>query len=72
MENHKFWKTQPIINTKTTKVEEDGIIQIIDVEGTPKEPYKLPDGYEWHTLDLNDETDLNNITKYSKKTLDKN
>jgi glycylpeptide N-tetradecanoyltransferase len=64
MENHKFWKTQPIINTKTTKVEEDGIIQIIDVEGTPKEPYKLPDGYEWHTLDLNDETDLNNITKF--------
>ncbi|CAG8550256.1 8886_t:CDS:2 [Funneliformis mosseae] len=61
MSSHKFWSTQPVPKHGET-VEDDGPIE----PNTPhdqirKEPYVLPKEFEWTTLDLNNEPDLNEL-----------
>ncbi|CAG8531451.1 2228_t:CDS:2 [Acaulospora morrowiae] len=61
MSSHKFWSTQPVPKHGET-IEEEGPIE----ENTPhdqirKEPYTLPKEFEWSTLELNDESELNEL-----------
>jgi glycylpeptide N-tetradecanoyltransferase len=61
MEKHLFWKNQPIDSIKlndSSKIINQSI-EIKTVDDIKKETYPLPEGYEWHTFDLNNETDLN-------------
>lgn len=58
MEQHVFWKTQPIVETQKISESEFGPIEHFTIEQTKKEPYNLPDGFEFHTLDLNDDEEL--------------
>jgi len=66
MEKHKFWKNQPIedINSIEPGKIINKPIEIKTVADVQKEPYSLPEGYEWHTFNLNDETDLNLIYSF--------
>ncbi|CAG8491788.1 11748_t:CDS:2, partial [Acaulospora colombiana] len=61
MSSHKFWSTQPVPKHGEI-IEEDGPIE----ENTPydqirKEPYTLPKEFEWSTLELNNENELNEL-----------
>lgn len=39
----------------------DGPIKVIDPDTVPKEPSKLHDGFEWVTMDLTDEKELEEV-----------
>ncbi|KAL1993145.1 hypothetical protein VTN49DRAFT_3902 [Thermomyces lanuginosus] len=56
MASYKFWQTQPVprFDDKPEELEE-GPIKIINPEEVQKDPYPLLDGFEWSTLDLQDE-----------------
>ncbi len=62
METHRFWQTQPIININNNIISESGPLEIIQHENIKKEPYNLPDGYEWYTLNL--DKDLEQICEF--------
>lgn len=60
--NHKFWSTQPI-NTDIILEEENRLdinkeISQIKLEDVPIIPYALPEGFEWVTFNLSDDSDL--------------
>jgi glycylpeptide N-tetradecanoyltransferase len=55
MASHAFWKTQPVPGFDEARAEEDGVIKEIDVERVPKEPSAMHPGFEWVTMDLEDE-----------------
>lgn len=61
----KFWSTQPVPNmdSDTTEAGIDGhaIDEIKTVEQIKQEPYKLPGGFEWCTLDVTEEAQLNEL-----------
>lgn len=61
MEEYKFWKTQPVPRFDE-EVEEDGPIDssktVADVR---TEPYPIHSSFEWVTLDLNSETNLEQL-----------
>jgi len=59
MENHKFWKTQPIDVTKN--ISENRTIEDNMMKNISTEPIKLPEGFEWATLDINNENDMNAV-----------
>lgn len=63
MENHRFWKTQPIIDTKTEKinVEEVGPVEIVEYENIRKEPYGLPEGFEWSVINIDDDKEIGDL-----------
>ena len=56
MASYKFWQTQPVprFDDKPEELEE-GPIKIINPEEVQKDPYPLLEGFEWSTLDLQDE-----------------
>ena len=66
MDKHKFWKNQPITNSLETKKTEiiNNPIETKTIDDVQKEPYSLPSEYEWHTFNLNEETDLNLIYSF--------
>ncbi|KAG9102973.1 glycylpeptide N-tetradecanoyltransferase [Ceratobasidium sp. 370] len=50
---HKFWKTQPVPQIGDEKPTEDGPIEPSKpAEEIKQEPYALPSGYEWSTVDI--------------------
>ena len=69
--DHKFWSTQPVpkgtggaggdegVESSTKK----GPLRHQTVEGTRKEPYPLPPGFNWCELDVNDEEVLDSVYK---------
>ena len=61
MEKHSFWKNQPIDSIKLNDLTKiiNNPIEIKTIDDIKKEPISLPEGYEWHTFDLNNEEDLN-------------
>ncbi|KAI5285134.1 glycylpeptide N-tetradecanoyltransferase [Ascosphaera aggregata] len=63
MANYKFWKTQPVIHfDETTRQDiQDGPIKIIDPAKVSKEPDVLVEGFEWATLDLDQEKQLKEL-----------
>lgn len=64
MDNHNFWKTQPIVKTEIIPDAEFGPIEIPKIEDIRKEPYNLPDGFEFHTLNLNDDNELLSVQTF--------
>lgn len=61
MSNHKFWATQPVRRFDDKADAESGPISVIKPEEVRKEPYGLPKGYEWCTLDLEKENEVKEL-----------
>lgn len=65
MASYKFWQTQPVprfddkVDKGKTVVE--GPIKTIDPEQVSKEPDALLEGFEWVTLNLDDEVELREV-----------
>ena len=62
MDNHLFWKTQPIDISQNNIITEP--ISVITINDVQKEPYTLPDNFTWCTLNIDDDNDLNLIYKF--------
>jgi len=60
----KFWSTQPVLQAKeAADKERDGEGHAIDPMKDPakdvrQEPYALPPGFEWHTANIMDDTEV--------------
>lgn len=61
MASYKFWQTQPVPRFDETSTDTGGPIKIIDPEKVSKEPDALLEGFEWATLDLTNETELQEL-----------
>ncbi len=66
MASYKFWKTQPVPKFGEDekpggKKVEEGPIQTLTVEEVPKDPPPLVDGFEWDTIDLTDDTQVQEV-----------
>ena len=52
---HKFWNTQPVPGLKDTFEGESGALDLnTDVSLVKQEPYNMPTGFEWCSLDVTD------------------
>ena len=61
MASYKFWQTQPVVRFDDKGDDQDGPIKEIDVDKVPKEPDQLLEGFEWATLDLENENELQEL-----------
>lgn len=62
MANYKFWQTQPVPKFGESSEEVvEGPIKVYGVEMVPKEPGALLDGFEWVTMDLTKEEQLQEL-----------
>lgn len=52
METHKFWRTQPVVPYDEAAAAEQGPLRVQTVAEVPQQPQKLPDGFEWCTVDV--------------------
>ena len=62
-EEHKFWDTMPVPKISESVIDE-GPIEIKKLEDVRKEPYKLPDLYEWAEYNISDSNDLQTIYEF--------
>ncbi|KAJ5509652.1 hypothetical protein N7527_011795 [Penicillium freii] len=62
VESYKFWKTQPVpqFNEDSGK-SKGGPIKVINLDEVPKGPYPLLDGFEWGTIDPEDEKEVGEL-----------
>lgn len=56
-----FWSTQPVPKMNEVVETNESIEPNKDVSEIRQEPYTLPDGFKWDTLDLNDPKVLNEL-----------
>lgn len=64
MASYKFWQTQPVqrFDEDFSKKEvAEGPIKMIDPERVSKEPDRLLEGFEWTTLDLTNQEELQEL-----------
>lgn len=62
MASYKFWGTQPVPKFgKSETVIEEGPFKIIDPEQVPKQPGPLVNGFEWVTMDLTDDKEIEEL-----------
>jgi len=64
MGSHAFWSTQPVLSYDELQKKEqivDGEIKKIDLDRVKKEPRALLTGFEWVTMDLTDEVQLEEV-----------
>ena len=61
MASFKFWQTQPVARFDDKGNMAEGPIIQINPEQVPKEPDPLIEGFEWVTLDLTDEKELQEL-----------
>lgn len=62
MASYKFWQTQPVPRFgEDDKVVEEGPLKIQTVDEVSKEPAALVDGFEWVTMDLNNDEEIKEI-----------
>ncbi|KAK2741215.1 glycylpeptide N-tetradecanoyltransferase [Myotisia sp. PD_48] len=61
MASYKFWQTQPVIRFDDQGDIVDGPIKEVDIEKVPKTPGPLVDGFEWVTLNLDDEKEVEEL-----------
>lgn len=62
MSSHKFWQTQPVTRFDDKPGDQDsGPIKIIKPEEVRQEPYPLPKGYEWVTLDMENDAEVKEL-----------
>lgn len=60
MEDHAFWKTQPV-QPHGEKASEHAPIENKQLEEVQKNPYPLPKGYEWVSMDVTNKAELKEI-----------
>lgn len=62
MASYKFWATQPVpkFGDGDKKIEE-GPIRVQKVEDVPKEPAPMVSGFEWVTMNLEDEGEMKEV-----------
>ncbi|KAF2141005.1 uncharacterized protein K452DRAFT_251873 [Aplosporella prunicola CBS 121167] len=58
MASYKFWQTQPVPSFEDKSPQEDGPIKVIDIERVSKQPPPMVEGFEWVTMNLEDEKEL--------------
>ena len=51
-----------VVDERKLPVAEDGPIQPPDLSKVKQQPAPLPDGYEWVTMDLTDDTEVHPLT----------
>lgn len=61
MASYKFWSTQPVPRFDEKGQMVEGPIKVINPDEVPKQPDPLLDGFEWVTLDLTDEKQLQEL-----------
>ncbi|KAI4100497.1 MAG: hypothetical protein L6R37_005448 [Teloschistes peruensis] len=61
MASYKFWQTQPVPRFDETQQFNEGPIKKIDPEQVPKEPQQLLEGFEWVTMDLTNNKELEEV-----------
>ena len=61
MASYKFWQTQPVPRFDEAQQIEEGQIKVIDPEKVPKDPPPMLEGFEWVTMDLLDERELEEV-----------
>jgi glycylpeptide N-tetradecanoyltransferase len=64
MESHTFWKTQPVVETTIIPESEFGPIETPTIDQIKTDSYNLPPGFEFHTLDLDNEEELNKVQQF--------
>lgn len=58
MASYKFWQTQPVPRFDEQENLAEGPIKIINPEEVSKEPPQLIEGFEWVTLDVEDDKEV--------------
>lgn len=61
MASYKFWQTQPVPKFGENKQIEEGPFKVSTVDQVPKEPGPLLEGFEWVTMDLTNDEELEEI-----------
>jgi glycylpeptide N-tetradecanoyltransferase len=63
MASHAFWKTQPVpsFDEMAQKKIKDGPIQEVNMDEVDKNPSPMYPGFEWVTMDLEDEKQLDEV-----------
>jgi glycylpeptide N-tetradecanoyltransferase len=61
MASYKFWQTQPVPKFGDNSKIEEGPFKIIDPDQVPKEPGALIDGFEWVTMDLTNDEEIQEV-----------
>lgn len=61
--SYTFWKTQPVpqFGDNNEKKVEEGPFKIIDPEKVSKEPAPLTEGFEWVTMDLTNDEEVQEV-----------
>ena len=52
--SYEFWSTQPVPKLDETITSNEAIAQDVPLEKLRKDPYSLPGGFQWDTLNLED------------------
>ena len=66
-DEYKFWSTQPVPQfNKECEVKFGEIWKDHKVEDLPKEPFALPEGYEWKDVDLSKQNELDKLYEFLK------
>lgn len=60
MASYKFWSTQPVAKFGEENVTE-GPFKMIDIDKVSKEPGPLVDGFEWVTIDLTNDEEIQEV-----------
>lgn len=62
MASYKFWATQPVSRFDEPESQiSDGPVRVQKLEDIPATGAELIDGFEWDTMDLNDERQINEV-----------
>jgi glycylpeptide N-tetradecanoyltransferase len=61
MGSYKFWGTQPVPKLGENKDVVEGPFKNIEIDKVPKEPGPLVDGFEWVTMDISNDEELQEI-----------
>jgi len=61
MASYKFWQTQPVPRFDEEQQAEDGPIKVIDPQRVPKDPSPMHEGFEWVTMDLTIEKEIEEV-----------
>jgi hypothetical protein len=60
---HAFWDTQPVVHIgdRLHKEASQGAIEKKEVKDVKPTPYSLVEGFEWTTIDLSNDKELNEV-----------
>ncbi|CZR56086.1 probable NMT1-N-myristoyltransferase [Phialocephala subalpina] len=61
MGQYKFWQTQPVRKFGESDKIEEGPFKMIDPEQVPKEPGPLVEGFEWVTMDITNDDEIEEV-----------